>query len=448
MALKERTARNDAENTVALSVPGPSESYGGVTSATAVRNDAVRELARDMTARKVRSGNGEITLSDDEIDAVIDQVAAETSISRAVKAALRKEIRDEIFGYGPIEDLIRDETVTEIMVNAPDQVFVERRGRLEPTAVSFDNEDHVRRIIDRIVSPLGRHIDESSPMVDARLPDGSRVNAVIPPVALRGATLTIRKFGKKPLVMEKLIQYGTLSEDMASFLESAVKGRMNIIISGGTGSGKTTLLNVLSSFIPEEERIITIEDAAELRLMQRHVVPMEARPAGIDGTGEISIRDMVRNSLRMRPDRIVVGEVRGAEALDMLQAMNTGHDGSLTTAHANSPRDTLARIETMALMSGMDLPVMAVRQQCASAFNLIVQQSRFRDGSRKVTNISEISGMVGDTITLQDIFRYEPPSSKDKNSVGSHVACGIRPFCCDKMELNGARISNDWFKKP
>ena len=417
---------------------------------SAIRNAAVRELASDMTHNSVRNGidADSLTLSDAAIDEAIDRVnAGGTEISRTVRYRMRKEIRDEIFGYGPIEDLINDPTVSEIMVNAPDRVYVERSGKLEFTGVRFDDDGHVRKVIDRIVSPLGRHVDDSNPMVDARLPDGSRVNAVVPPIALRGSALTIRKFSAVPLTMQNLIGFGTLSEDMAEFLRSAVEGRLNILISGGTGSGKTTLLNVLSSYIPVAERIVTIEDAAELQLMQEHVVPLEARPAGIDGTGAVTIRDMVRNALRMRPDRIIVGEVRGAECLDMLQAMNTGHDGSLTTAHANSPRDALARIETMALMSGMDLPVMAVRQQSASAFNLIVQQARFRDGSRKITSISEVSGMIGDTVTLQEIFRYRPPSPEEPEGSGSFAACGIKPGCCAKIEMNGARIKNEWFEK-
>ena len=414
-----------------------------------IRNAAIKELASDISERVARGSkeSEETILSDSVIDAAIDTVSGDDTVGKADKYLLRKEIRDEMLGYGPIQDLINDATISEIMVNSPNQIYVERKGRLEKTDIAFDDEAHVRRIIDRIVSPLGRHIDDASPMVDARLPDGSRVNAVIPPISLKGASLTIRKFSKTPLTMTKLIEYGTLSDTMAKFLEAAVLGRMNILISGGTGSGKTTLLNVLSSYIPEDERIITIEDAAELKLMQTHVVSMEARPEGIDGTGEITIRDMVRNSLRMRPDRIVVGEVRGAEALDMLQAMNTGHDGSLTTAHANSPRDAVSRIETMALMSGMDIPVIAVRQQCAGAFNLIVQQARFRDGSRKVTSISEVTGMVGDMITLQEIFKYAPPKAGDDSSSGGFTACGIKPLCCEKIELNGIKINNAWFRK-
>ena len=304
-----------------------------------------------------------------------------------------------------MEELISDSTVSEIMVNGPNQVYVERKGKLVLSDVKFQDEEHVRRIIDRIVTPLGRRIDDSNPMVDARLKDGSRVNAIIPPLALCGSTITIRKFSDTPLTIENLMGFGSLSPEMAGFLEAGVRGKLNILVSGGTGSGKTTLLNVLSAFIPHDERIVTIEDAAELKLMQDHVVSLESRPANLEGTGAITIRDLVKNALRMRPDRIVVGEVRGGETLDMLQAMNTGHDGSLTTAHANSARDALARIETMVMMSGMELPVTAIRQQCAGALDLIVQQARLRDGSRKITSICEITGMEGDIITTQEIFQ-------------------------------------------
>ena len=345
-----------------------------------------------------------------------------------------------------MEELISDSTVSEIMVNGPNQVYVERKGKLVLSDVKFQDEEHVRRIIDRIVTPLGRRIDDSNPMVDARLKDGSRVNAIIPPLALCGSTITIRKFSDTPLTIENLMGFGSLSPEMAGFLEAGVRGKLNILVSGGTGSGKTTLLNVLSAFIPHDERIVTIEDAAELKLMQDHVVSLESRPANLEGTGAITIRDLVKNALRMRPDRIVVGEVRGGETLDMLQAMNTGHDGSLTTAHANSARDALARIETMVMMSGMELPVTAIRQQCAGALDLIVQQARLRDGSRKITSICEITGMEGDIITTQEIFRYVVDGLDSNNKFTGHFeSTGVVPQCCDKVKSNGVEINNSWF---
>jgi pilus assembly protein CpaF len=325
-------------------------------------------------------------------------------LSRMERQKIVTEIMDEVVGYGPIEPLIRDPEISEIMVNGPKQVFIERDGKLEKTGISFRDKEHVMHIIDKIVSPLGRRIDESMPMVDARLPDGSRVNAVIPPLSLIGPVITIRKFSREPLTIQDLIRFGTLTPQMATFLEACVKARLNIIISGGTGSGKTSTLNVLSSFIPANERIVTIEDAAELQLNQEHVITLESRPPNIEGKGEITIRDLVRNALRMRPERIVVGEVRSGEALDMLQAMNTGHDGSLTTVHANSPRDLLVRLETMVMMAGMELPAKAIREQIASAFDLIIHQARLRDGSRKITHVTEVVGMEEDKITLQDIF--------------------------------------------
>ena len=362
------------------------------------------------------------------------------------KAYIVKSVQNEITGLGPLEELISDSTVSEIMVNGPNQVYVERKGKLVLSDVKFQDEEHVRRIIDRIVTPLGRRIDDSNPMVDARLKDGSRVNAIIPPLALCGSTITIRKFSDTPLTIENLMGFGSLSPEMAGFLEAGVRGKLNILVSGGTGSGKTTLLNVLSAFIPHDERIVTIEDAAELKLMQDHVVSLESRPANLEGTGAITIRDLVKNALRMRPDRIVVGEVRGGETLDMLQAMNTGHDGSLTTAHANSARDALARIETMVMMSGMELPVTAIRQQCAGALDLIVQQARLRDGGRKITSICEITGMEGDIITTQEIFRYVVDGLDSNNKFTGHFeSTGVVPQCCDKVKSNGVEINNSWF---
>ncbi|GAH43131.1 unnamed protein product, partial [marine sediment metagenome] len=320
-----------------------------------------------------------------------------SDIPRPERLRIGKDLYNEVNGFGPLEAALADESINEIMVNGPDQVYIERSGKLELSPIKFRDNEHVMNIIDRIVSPLGRHIDEANPMVDARLPDGSRVNAIIPPLAISGPTITIRKFSKTPFEMQDLIQFGSISVKMSQFLNACVKGRLNIIVSGGTGSGKTTLLNVLSSYIPSDERIITIEDAAELQLHQDHVLTLESRAANIEGAGAVTIRDLVRNSLRMRPDRIIVGEVRGGETLDMLQAMNTGHDGSITTAHANTPRDALSRLETMVLMAGMNLPIPAIRQQVVGAIDLIIQQSRIRDGSRKVVSITEVTGMEGDT---------------------------------------------------
>ena len=356
------------------------------------------------------------------------------------------EMLDEVIGFGPIENLIRDETVSEIMVNGPKQVYVEKNGKIVLTDVVFRDNNHVMHVIEKIVAPLGRRIDESMPMVDARLPDGSRVNAIIPPLSLKGPVITIRKFAKDPLKITDLIRFGTLTPSVAKFLEACVKARLNIVISGGTGSGKTTTLNVLSSFIPNDERIVTIEDAAELQLRQDHVIPLETRPPNIEGKGAITMRDLVRNSLRMRPERIVVGEVRSGEALDMLQAMNTGHDGSLTTGHANSPRDMLARLETMVLMAGMDLPVRAIREQIASAIDLIVQQNRLRDGSRRVTHITEVIGMEGDIIVLQDIFRFEQKGVDDRGRIiGEHQATGIIPKFLSQIEAEGIKLGPDVF---
>jgi pilus assembly protein CpaF len=358
----------------------------------------------------------------------------EIYISRTEKQDIINYIIDETIGFGPISKYLMDETVSEVMVNGPKQVYVERSGKLQITDACFEDNKHVMRIIEKIVSPLGRRIDESSPMVDARLPDGSRVNAIIPPLALDGPTITIRKFSKKPLEMSSLTGYGTLTPEMALFIEACIKARLNIVVSGGTGSGKTTTLNVLSSFIPFDERIVTIEDAAELQLRQDHVVRLESKPANVEGKGAVSIRELVKNSLRMRPDRVVIGEVRGGEALDMLQAMNTGHDGSLTTGHANTPRDMLARLETMVLMAGMDLPVRAIREQVSSAVDLIVQQSRLKDGSRKITHITEVQGIEKDIITLQDIFVFVETGTDDKGRVTGHFkSTGIRPMFMDKL---------------
>jgi pilus assembly protein CpaF len=370
------------------------------------------------------------------IEDMYDQILAQEAIilTRQERQRLFEQIVAEILGYGPLEPLLADESITEIMVNGCQKVYIERQGRIERTNLGFESDDHLMRIIDRIVSPLGRRIDESSPYVDARLPDGSRVNAIIPPLALNGPTLTIRKFSKVPLTIDDLMRFGTITPEAIEFLKACVISRLNVIVSGGTGSGKTTLLNVLSSFIPNDERIITVENAAELQLRQEHVVTLESRPPNIEGKGEVTIRDLVVNCLRMRPDRIVVGECRSGEALDMLQAMNTGHDGSLTTLHSNSPRDTLARLETMVLMAGMDLPVRAIREQIASAVDLIVHKERMRDGSRKVVSITEVQGMEGDVIVMSDIFGFEQQGIEGGRVIGRLKPTGIRPKFVERIE--------------
>jgi len=360
------------------------------------------------------------------------------------KKKIKEELLDEIIGFGPITGLLSDNNITEIMVNGPDHVYIEKNGKLILTDAKFKNDNHVLHVIKKIVAPIGRRIDESSPMVDARLPNGSRVNAIIPPLSIDGPSITIRKFAEDPFKVEDLIRFGTLTSKMGELIKYCVEGRLNIFISGGTGSGKTTTLNVLSSFIPNDERIVTIEDAAELQLSQEHVVRLETRPVNIEGKGEVTIRDLVKNSLRMRPDRIIVGEVRSGEALDMLQAMNTGHDGSLTTGHANSPRDMLSRIETMVLMSGMNLPIKAIRDQVASAIDIIIQQSRLMDGSRKITHITEVQGMEGDVIILQDIFKFEQRGIDNKGRVkGEFVSTGIMPKFVQKLREKGINIPPD-----
>ena len=371
----------------------------------------------------------------------------QTPLSAADRQRLVVETIDNILGFGPIEPLLADTSVTEVMCNAYDDVYIERDGKIYKTEVRFLDEGHLRRTIEKIVGQVGRRIDESSPYVDARLPDGSRVNAIIPPVSIDGPVLTVRKFARDPYVAEDLVAFGTMTGHVARFLEAAVRGRMNILVSGGTGAGKTTSLNVLSSFIPVDQRIVTIEDSAELQLQQPHVVRLEYRPPNIEGRGEVKIRDLVRNSLRMRPDRIVVGEVRGEEALDMMQAMNTGHDGSITTVHANSPRDVLARLETMMLMAGMDLPLRAIREQIAAGIQLIAHQSRLIDGSRRFTHITEVTGMEGDTITLQDLFLYDHSMGFDDNgrSLGMLKPTGIRPHVADRLRAQGVELEAEWF---
>jgi pilus assembly protein CpaF len=411
------------------------------------RHDPFRTVREKVQTHLLRESNRYLKLDDreavqGEIVSMLDEALAAEGIQPARVDYMRilDSITYEVLGFGPIQPLLDDETITEVMDNGPDQVFVERRGKLQLSDITFDDDHHVMRVIDKIVAPLGRRVDEASPMVDARLPDGSRVNAIIPPLSLVGPILTIRRFPKQPLLIEDLLRLGSLNEDMALFLSAAVRARLNIIVSGGTGSGKTTLLNVLSSFIPDDERIVTIEDAAELQLVQRHVLTLESRPSNIDSKGEVTIRDLVRNSLRMRPDRIIVGEVRSGEALDMLQAMNTGHDGSLTTTHANSPRESLSRLETMVLMAGMDLPVRAIREQISKAINIIVQQERLQDGTRKITAITEVQGMEGDTIILDDLFRYEQTGFEGGKTLGEYKAMGVRPKCFEQFQAMGVKL--------
>jgi pilus assembly protein CpaF len=367
-------------------------------------------------------------------------------LPESAKQEMVRDILNEFFGFGPIQPLLDDVSVSEVMVNGPHKIYVERKGKLVLSGAKFDDDDHVRRIIDRIILPLGRRVDYDSPLVDARLPDGSRVNAVIPPVAIDGSSITIRKFSRKKLTVQDLINFGSLTPQIAEFLKACVVSRLNVVVSGGTGSGKTTLLNVLSGFIPDDERIVTIEDAAELQLSQDHVVRLESKKPNLDGKGEVTIRELVKNALRMRPERIVVGECRGGETLDMLQAMNTGHDGSLTTLHANTPRDAISRIETMSLMSGLDMPLKVIREQIASAVELIVQQTRLRDGSRKVTAVTEVTGMEGDTVVMQDIFKFvEEGVDKDGKVIGQMRATGLRPLCTPKLEAAGFKLPPEVF---
>jgi pilus assembly protein CpaF len=412
---------------------------------TSTQQERLEELKQTVHAEllkqlgpKLYGGEMDVEELDRQVRVVLGDVLAtqERPISNSDRIQITQEISDDIMGYGPIEPYLRDNDVSEVMVNGAESVWVERKGRLSQVDAHFSDEKHLRRVIDKIVSRIGRRVDESSPMVDARLPDGSRVNAVVPPLAVDGSSLTIRKFSADPLTVHDLIRFGSMSEQTADFLDACVRGRLNIIVSGGTGAGKTTTLNVLSSFIPGDERIVTIEDAAELQLKQEHVVRLESRPSNIEGRGEVTIRDLVKNSLRMRPDRIIVGEVRDASALDMLQAMNTGHDGSICTLHSNGPRDTLSRMETMVLMAGMDLPMRAIREQVASAVDLIVHQSRLKDGTRRITHITEVERMEGDVITLQDVFAFDHNAGFDADgrSMGSLRATGLRPKFLEKMQ--------------
>jgi len=402
---------------------------------TRVQNRLLAELDPTMDISKVADVRS--TIQD-----LFDQVLSEENIvlSRPERHRLFEQIAAEILGFGPLQPLLEDETITEVMVNGAKNIYIERAGRLIRVPVSFESDEHVMRIIDRIVAPMGRRIDESSPYVDARLPDGSRVNAVIPPISLVGPVLTIRKFFKNPLSIDQLINFGSISAEAIQFLKACVESRLNIVISGGTGSGKTTFLNILSQFIPGDERIVTIENAAELQLRQEHVVTLESRPPNIEGKGEVTIRQLVINALRMRPDRIIVGEIRDEAALDMLQAMNTGHDGSMTTAHSNSPRDTLGRIETMTMMAGMDLPARAIREQISSAIDLVVHQERLRDGTRKITYITEVSGMEGDVITMTDIFTFEQTGIENGKVIGRLRPTGLRPKFMEKIDAAGIHL--------
>jgi pilus assembly protein CpaF len=430
---EQRPSNLQARRTSAPNIPSAQETYqdlkGRVQSKLISGLDPSTDPSRISEVRKT-------------ILELFEQILAEENIvlSRPERARMYEQIAAEILGFGPLQLLLEDEAVSEIMVNGAKNIYVERAGRITRAPITFESNEHVNRIIERIVAPLGRRIDESSPYVDARLPDGSRVNAVIPPISLVGPILTIRKFAKKPITVDQLVQFGSITQEAVDFLKACVYSRLNIVVSGGTGSGKTTLLNILSGFIPTDERILTIENAAELQLRQEHVVILESRPANIEGRGEISIRDLVINALRMRPDRIVVGECRGDEALDMLQAMNTGHDGSMTTAHSNSPRDTISRMETMTLMAGMDLPVRAIREQISSAVDLIVHQERLRDGTRKVVNITEVTGMEGDVITTTDIFVFEQMGTENGKIVGKLRPTGLRPKFMDKIESAGVHL--------
>ena len=425
---------------------GSVDPYGELK--TKIHHAVIAKLGPELFRRETSED-----LSERVLHAVTEQLALDrTPLTREERRRIQREITDDVLGYGPLEPMLRDDSVTEIMVNGPEKIFVEREGRLERADASFVDDAHVMRIIDKIVSQVGRRIDESSPMVDARLPDGSRVNAIVPPLALKGPTLTIRKFSRDPYTMDDLINFGSLNPQSAQFLAACVRGKLNVLISGGTGTGKTTMLNALSSFVPGDERIVTIEDAAELQLQQDHVITLESRPPNIEGQGEVRIRELVRNALRMRPDRIIVGEVRGAETLDMLQAMNTGHEGSLTTIHANSPRDALSRLETLVLSAGFDLPLRAIREQIASAFDLLVQITRLVDGTRKVTHVTEVLRMESDVITLQDLFIARPPGEGGGSAgpgtrlLEALASTGLKPHFLEKMAANGVVLPPNFFR--
>src|SRR6187431_929836 len=425
---------------------GPGGS-GRLMGAGTTGRESFRDVKFRIQNRVIQDLDPKLDLSNQvevrrQIEEIFGKVIDEEglALTRAERVRMLEQITDEIIGLGPLEPLLRDESITEIMVNGPRQVYIERSGKLELTNVVFQNDDHVMRIIDRIIAPIGRRVDESSPMVDARLTDGSRVNAIIPPLSLVGPVITIRKFSASPFTVDDLIRFGTATADMFDFLRACVEARLNVFVSGGTGSGKTTTLNVLSSFIPNDERIVTIEDAAELQLRQEHVVTLESRPPNIEGKGAIPIRELVRNALRMRPDRIIVGECRSGEALDMLQAMTTGHDGSLSTGHANSPNDMLRRLETMVLMTGYQMPLHAIREQIASAVDIIVHTSRLKDGSRKIVNITEVQGMEGDVIVMQDVFVFEQTGVLEGKVQGRLKPTGVRPRFAEKFEAHGIHL--------
>ncbi len=443
-----------AETPGAPPTPPPAAAPSRFAGAMPAR-ESFREAKFRVQNRLVNELDPKLDLSNQvevrrQIEELFGKIADEEglALTRAERVRMLEQITDEILGLGPLEPLLRDETLTEVMVNGPQQVYIERDGKLELTNVTFQNDEHVMRIIQRIIAPIGRRVDESSPMVDARLADGSRVNAIIPPLSLIGPVITIRKFAATPFTVDDLIRFGTSTPEMFEFLEACVKARLNIFVSGGTGSGKTTMLNILSSFIPDDERIVTVEDAAELQLRQEHVITLESRPSNIEGKGAIPIRELVRNSLRMRPDRIVVGECRSGEALDMLQAMNTGHDGSMSTGHANTPRDMLSRLETMVLMAGMDLPLRAIREQISSAVDLIVHQNRLKDGTRKITHITEVQGMEGDVIVMQDIFVFEQTGMNEGKIEGRLKPTGIRPHFVERFDVAGIHLPPNIFGSP
>ncbi|HLE38765.1 MAG TPA: CpaF family protein [Acidimicrobiia bacterium] len=449
MKLSERLKALDGDipRSAAPAAEFPEPYLGAPDPLADFKTKAKQDLYGKLESRSLDASMGEVELKATVVRE-LERFMSETDIplSPAERERIAEEISEDILGYGPIQRLLEDREVTEVMVNSTDPIFVERNGKITRTNARFTTVEHLRQVIERIVASVGRRVDESSPMVDARLPDGSRVNAIIPPLAVDGPALTIRKFAADPYRVENLIEFKTLTPAMASLLEFCVKGKLNILISGGTGSGKTTLLNVMSGFVPGDERIVTIEDAVELQLLQDHVVRLESRPPNVEGRGEVTIRDLVKNSLRMRPDRIIVGEVRGAEALDMLQAMNTGHEGSMSTLHANSPRDALSRLETMILMAGLDIPIGAVREYISSALSVIVQLSRLSDGTRRITQITEVVGMEGEIITMQDVFRFVKRGVDDQgNVVGGIVATGIRPKFADKLAEAGFPLAGELF---
>ena len=444
-ALAGPVATTQAQHTAALASRRAGDPYADLKSA--IHHAVIAKLGPELFKRETSED-----LSERVLHAVTEQLALDrTPLTREERRRIQQEITDDVLGYGPLEELLRDDSVSEVMVNKHDLIFVEREGRIERTNATFVDNAHLLRIIDKIVSQVGRRIDEASPMVDARLPDGSRVNAIIPPLSLKGPTLTIRKFSRDPYTMDDLINFNSLTPQAAQFLAACVKGKLNVLISGGTGTGKTTMLNAMSAFVPDDERIVTIEDAAELQLQQEHVITLESRPPNIEGQGEIRIRELVRNALRMRPDRIIVGEVRGAETLDMLQAMNTGHEGSLTTIHANTPRDALARLETLVMTGGVELPHRAIREQISSAFDVLVQISRLVDGSRRVTHITEVLRMESDVITLQDLFLAKPPDEEAAAAGRSArllapLACtGLKPHFLEKMAANNVILAPTFF---